>query len=88
MAELRNLQGAGEESISQLFGRGHLAEYRNKKEGLWGSGVSQRTLEEILSAVNRHWILRYEVLGPATTTAGLAVATISIVRLMASVVVF
>jgi hypothetical protein len=85
MAELRNRQGAGEESpycISHLFGRWHLADYRNKKEGLWGSGVSQRALEEIVSAANRHWILRYEVLGPQ------AVATISIVRMMASVVIF
>ncbi len=49
--------------------------------------MSQRALEKIVSAVNRHWILRYEVLGPATTTAGLAVAIISIVRMMASVVV-
>jgi hypothetical protein len=63
-----------------MFGRGHLAEYQNKKEGLWVSGVSQRALEEIVSAVNRQWILRYEVLGPQ------AVATISIVRMMASAV--
>ncbi len=50
-----------------------------------GSGVSQRALEEILSAVVRRWILGYEILGPVTT-AVLAVATISVVRMTASVV--
>ncbi len=54
-------------------------------EGSLGGGeVPPRVLGELVRVVSSHWTRGYEILGPAATTAGMAVMGISLTEMLVS----
>jgi hypothetical protein len=52
----------------------------------WNKGMPPRVLEGIARTVGIHWTLGYQILGPATTTAGLVVISIRVAEMLAIVI--
>jgi hypothetical protein len=75
---------AGSRGAARSRGRDVYCHEATKEVDSWSEGVPPGALEEIAAVIGSHWTLGYENLGPATTTAGLMVISISVVEVFAS----
>jgi hypothetical protein len=55
-----------------------------RRPGLADEEMPSRILDELVRMISSRWTRGYEVLGPATTTAGLIMAGISVAEMLAS----